>query len=98
MPSKTLIWSAAYPAGPVTFASRPPPGSLTRLRTASTGSRIVCPSPSPVMFACTIAAVPSGESCGSPNGEVARSFSSLIAARSAAIARLSALVSPPSRR
>ena len=47
MPSKTLIASAAKPAGPVTLTSSPPPGSLTRSRMSSIGSRIVAPSPSP---------------------------------------------------
>ena len=45
--SKILIASAAKPAGPVTLTWSPPPGSLTRLRMSSIGSRIVSDSPSP---------------------------------------------------
>ena len=67
--SKTLIASAAKPAGPVTLTSSPPPGSLTSSRMSSIGSRIVSDSPSPVMLPISSAASPPGESCGSPNGE-----------------------------
>ena len=72
MPSKTLIASAAKPAGPVTLTSSPPPGSLTRSRMSSIGSRIVAPSPSPVMLPISSAASPDSDGRGSANGETAR--------------------------
>ena len=71
IPSKTLIASAAKPAGPVTFTSRPPPGSLTRSRMSSIGSRIVAPSPSPVMLPINSAASPDSDGRGSANGSTA---------------------------
>ena len=72
IPSKTLIASAAKPAGPVTLTSSPPPGSLTRSRMSSIGSRIVSDSPSPVMLPISSAASPDSDGRGSANGTTAR--------------------------
>ena len=72
MPSNTLIASAAKPAGPVTLTSRPPPGSLTRSRMSSIGSRIVSDSPSPVMLPISSAASPDSDGRAGPNGLTAR--------------------------
>ena len=112
MLSKTLIASAEKPAGPVTLASRPPPGSETSLRRALTGSRIVSVSPLPVMTDVRIAAVPSREGAGfdsavvawkgraTAGSEDARFFASsaLNATRSSSIRFSSPSSSPPSRR
>jgi len=68
MEVKTSIASAAYPAPPVSFTSRPPPGSEAISRHFCTGSRSVSDSPSPLMYAVTIAALPSGEQIGPTNG------------------------------
>ncbi len=46
--SKTLIASAAKPAPPVIFTSRPPPGLEASSRQASIGSRMLSASPSPL--------------------------------------------------
>ncbi len=70
--SKTLIASAAKPAPPVTLTSSPPPGSLTRSRMSSIGSRMVSPSPSPVMLPISSAASPDSDGCGSPKSVTAR--------------------------
>ena len=106
--SKTLIWSAAKPPGPVTFASRPPPGSETSSRRALTGSSSVSDSPSPVIVRVSSAALPSGAGTGSDSGVVALNGASPAAARSSrkrlklarpsAMVRRSAAVSPDARR
>ncbi len=98
MPSKTLMASAEYPAEPVTFTWRPPPGSLTMSRTFSTGFWIVFPFPSVSMSANSSALVASLENCGAENLCVAGRVSALSCARSAAIRARSAGVRPSSRR
>jgi RND superfamily putative drug exporter len=103
--SKTSIASAEKPAPPVTLTSSPGGGSAMSARQASTGSRIRSPSPSALMSAVTIAALPSGETTGWPKAPPPSSTTagnSALVSFSAAISRLmwarSAAVRPEARR
>ena len=90
--SKTLIASAAKPAGPVTLTSSPPPGSLTRSRMSSIGSRIVVA----VAVAGDVADQQRGVAglrrraarrTATPRGRCRRWFSSIAALSSVAVGR-----------
>ena len=80
MLSKTLTASAEKPPGPVTLASRPPPGLEASARSALIGSSSVSVSPSPVIVIVSSAAVPSRDGTGPESGVVALNGASPAAA------------------
>ena len=98
IPSKTLLASAEYPPGPVTFTVRPlAAASFAVSEIDSTASISTSSSPPATMGTTSSAALPSSESCGSPTGRTPSGGDALIAARTSSIAARSVAVKPSSR-